>query len=197
MKISDPILQIKIGANLTPSDPNVSGSNHLGFDHQSKVNAAGSVLAARLIFSAAGQSVEFNAANGALTPTTSGTVQVETATVVAAAGATAAGNLPLTLTSAKVAGSPLAISVPLTVAAHSTDDLIAEAIRAKLVTLPAVTSFFKVGGTGPMVTLTSIFGFANDATLNLAIAAGLGVTVGDAQRIELVDPTTSDPTQWT
>lgn len=29
------------------------------------------------------------------------------------------------------------------------------------------------------------------------IAAGLGVTVGDAQRIELVDPTTSDPTQWT
>lgn len=175
MKISDPYLKIAIGSNLTPEDSNLSGSTHVGLELQKRADSTKSVLAARLVFSAAAQTAIFSPNDGNIT-VTGGTAQVENATVVAAAGTTVAGNLALTLTGIKIVGSPLAVSVPLTPAAHGTADLIAAAIAAKLQTLPAVTNFYTVVASGATVRLTSIFGFANDATLNLAIPAGLGIT---------------------
>lgn len=102
------------------------------------------------------------------------TTQVETATVVAAGGCTANGNLALTLTGVHITGSPLAVSVPLTTTAHTSDSLIAAAIRTALA-ISAITTRYTVGGAGAAVTLTSKVPQANDATLNLAIASGLGV----------------------
>ena len=63
-----------------------------------------------------------------------GTQQVETATVVAAAGATSDGDLVVTVTAAGLVGSPLAVNVALTTA----DDTAAKV--ATVVPASAVTS---------------------------------------------------------
>lgn len=104
------------------------------------------------------------------------TVQVETATVVAASGCTANGNLVVTITGSAISGSPLAVPVALTTAAHTSASLIAAAIRTALA-IAAITTRYTVGGSGAAVTLTSKVPQANDGTLNIAIAAGLGVDV--------------------
>lgn len=103
-----------------------------------------------------------------------GTAQVETATVVAAAGATSDGDLVVTVTAAGLVGSPLAINVPLTTA-ENTAALVAAEIRSVLGATTAVTDLFTVSGTGADVVLTRNVPVANDGTLNVAIAAGLGV----------------------
>jgi hypothetical protein len=112
---------------------------------------------------------------GIATIGTAPVAQVETATVVAAAGATSNGNLAVTVTGARITGSPLAVSVPLTTAAN-TAALVAAQIRARFNATAAISSKYTVGGTGADVTLTEIDPQNNDATLNIAIAAGLGVS---------------------
>jgi hypothetical protein len=104
-----------------------------------------------------------------------GTAQVETATVTAASGATSNGDLVVTVTAAGMAGSPLAVNVPLTTDEDSAD-LVAAEIRSVLGATAAITSMFNVGGTGATVTLTRNTVAANDGTLNIGIAAGLGVS---------------------
>lgn len=103
-----------------------------------------------------------------------GTAQVETATVVAAAGATSDGDLVVTVTAAGLVGSPMAIDVPLTTDADSAD-LVAAEVRSVLGATTAVTDLFTVSGTGADVVLTRNTPVANDGALNVAIAAGLGV----------------------
>ena len=112
---------------------------------------------------------------GAVTGATSGTIQVETATVVAAAGATSNGNLAVTLT---MAGVTYPIVVPLNTTDHTTAALVAGAIRDAIDQTQGdtVTAVFPVGGSGADVTLTRATPAANDATLNIAITAGLGVS---------------------
>jgi hypothetical protein len=112
---------------------------------------------------------------GIATIGTTPVAQVETATVVAAAGATSNGNLAVTVTGARITGSPLAVSVPLTTAAN-TAALVAAQIRARFNATAAISSKYFVGGTGADVTLTEIDPQNNDTTLNIAIAAGLGVS---------------------
>jgi hypothetical protein len=112
---------------------------------------------------------------GIATIGTTPVAQVETATVVAAAGATSNGNLAVTVTGARITGSPLAVSVPLTTAAN-TAALVAAQIRARFNATAAISSKYFVAGTGADVTLTEIDPQNNDATLNIAIAAGLGVS---------------------
>jgi hypothetical protein len=102
--------------------------------------------------------------------------QVETATVVAAGGATSNGNLAVTVTAARVTGSPLGFSVPLTTATHTTATLIAGAIRTAFNANAALTAVYTVGGTGADITLTETSAENNDGTLNIAITAGLGVS---------------------
>jgi len=104
-----------------------------------------------------------------------GTAQVETATVTAADGATSAGDLVVTVTAAGMAGSPLAVNVPLTEDEDSAAKVAAE-IRAVLGEIAAITAMFNVSGAGADVILTRNTPAANDATLNIAIAAGLGVS---------------------
>jgi hypothetical protein len=112
---------------------------------------------------------------GIATIGTTPVAQVETATVVAAAGATSNGNLAVTVTGSRITGSPLAVSVPLTTAAN-TAALVAAQIRARFNATAAISSKYFVAGTGADVTLTEIDPQNNDATLNIAIAAGLGVS---------------------
>lgn len=112
---------------------------------------------------------------------TAGTAQVETATVTAASGATSSGNLTVTVTAAGMTGSPKAILVPLTTAAHTTATLIATAIKDAFNADTAYAALFTATSSTNTVITTrkaSSLGFlpANDGTLNIAIAAGLGVS---------------------
>jgi hypothetical protein len=124
----------------------------------------------------ASDSVVIDTVTGIATIGTTPVTQVETATVVAASGATSNGNLAVTVTAAGVTGSPLAFSVALTTATHTTATLIAGEIRTALNANAALVAVYVVGGSGADVTLTRITAANNDATLNIAIAAGLGVS---------------------
>jgi hypothetical protein len=113
---------------------------------------------------------------GIATIGTAPVAQVETATVVAAGGATSSGNLAVTVTAARVTGSPLAFSVALVTGVDTTATLIAAKIRTAFNANTALTAVYTVGGTGADVTLTEKIATNNDGTLNIAIAAGLGVS---------------------
>ena len=104
-----------------------------------------------------------------------GTKQVETATVVAAGGATGDGDIDLTITSALLDEAEV-VTVTLASATHTTATLIAGAMRTALTANANIAANFTVGGSGAAVVLTAIVADANDATLNLAIEGTLGVT---------------------
>ena len=118
-----------------------------------------------------GTDITVNLATGA------GTVQVETATVIAAGGATDAGNLPVTVTSALFTPA-VTVNVALDDAVHTTADLIAAAIRAALTADATLATYFTFGGTGADVVMTrkAAYARANDATENIAWTGVLGVT---------------------
>jgi phage tail sheath protein FI len=111
---------------------------------------------------------------------TTGTAQVETQTIVAASGATTAGNLNVTVTSALVTGSPLVIPVALTTA-DNTAALVATKVRAALNATAAITTHYTVGGTGAIYSLTVIKKPTNsgitDTTFNIAHANGTSVGI--------------------
>ena len=102
--------------------------------------------------------------------------QVETATIVAAGGATSSGNLAVTVTATGVTGSPLAIPVALVTGVDTTASLIAAKVRTALGANTALTALYTVSGTGADVVLTRTVAANNDSTLNIAVAAGLGVS---------------------
>lgn len=109
-----------------------------------------------------------------------GVAQVETATVVAAAGATSAGNCTITFTSAAVTGSPVSVVVPLTTASN-TETLVTAALVAGIAANTAIAEKFSVTRSGSTIIATRLVDadnnyVANDATLNIAIPAGLGIT---------------------
>ena len=113
---------------------------------------------------------------------TTGTAQVETQTIVAAAGATTAGNLNVTVTSALVTGSPLVIPVALTLS-DDTAAKVATKVRAALNATAAITTHYTVGGgTGAIYSLTVIKKATNsgitDTTFNIAHAndTSVGIT---------------------
>ena len=119
-----------------------------------------------------GQSFVLDTATGAITGTVvAGTAQVETATIVAASGATTAGNLNVTVTSALVTGSPLVVPVALTLA-DNTAALVAAKVRTALGATTAITDHYTVGGSSATYSLTTkaTIHAPNDTTLNLAHA---------------------------
>jgi hypothetical protein len=105
-----------------------------------------------------------------------GTVQVETATVTAAAGATSNGNLAVTVTSALLV-SPAAVQVALDTT-MDTATKVAAAIAAALTADPVLGALWTFVGNAATIVMTrkAAQAAANDVTENLAIAAGLGVT---------------------
>lgn len=105
-----------------------------------------------------------------------GTAQVETATVTAAGGATSDGNLTVTLTASGLHGSPITVLVPLLSFVHTTAALIAQSIATRILMDTPASTLFLVDHIGATVRLTRNSRAANDSSLNLAIAAGLGVS---------------------
>jgi len=143
---------------------------------------------ALLVGSASDLIVTLAAASSAGSTTwTAGAAQVDTATVVGSASST--GNLNLVLTAADLTGSPLTVPVALANGTHTSAALVAAACRAALAANTAVAAKFTIGGTGAAITITRVplavytVGSASvptyradDATLNLAIPAALGIT---------------------
>lgn len=118
-----------------------------------------------------------------------GVAQVETATVVAAAGATSSGNCIVTVTGSTLTGSPLAVTIPLTTSAN-TATLVASALAAGLNANAAIAAKYSVTSSGADIILTVKADangnyLANDGTLNIAIPSGLGITAA---------PTSADTT---
>jgi len=118
-----------------------------------------------------------------------GVAQVETATVVAAAGATSSGNCIVTVTGSTLTGSPLAVTIPLTTSAN-TATLVASALASGLNANAAIAAKYSVASSGADIVLTVKADangnyLANDGTLNIAIPSGLGITAA---------PTSADTT---
>ena len=103
---------------------------------------------------------------------TPATLQVETAT--AAGTSTLAGNATITVTGSGLTGSPVAVSVA--VALSDTAATWAGKVRTALAANPAIAAVYTVGGSTTAISLTRRLlipeGYANDTTLNIAIANG-------------------------
>lgn len=182
-----------LSATATPTSTNANGSITVGVS-QTPVRFSDADVAhsLRAILCGSGDELVVDLTDCDTTGSTAfvaGTAQVETNTVVAASGCASNGTMTLVLTSAGMTGSPLNVAVALTTAAHTTAALIAAAARTALSAVAVIAARFTVGGTGADIVLTrlptstftvstgtlSLYA-ANDATLNLAIPSGLGVT---------------------
>jgi predicted secreted protein len=110
-----------------------------------------------------------------------GSVQVETATVVGTIDPAGAGNALVVVTAAGMTGSPLSLDVP--VANNDTASLVGGKIRtfiANDATAAAVRTMFEVSGTGANVVLTRKIPMENDATLNIRIDDGTSTGLTNA-----------------
>lgn len=187
MTLSGTSVRFETLATSTHGAVNVNGSASIGTPQGTLTYTdAPTVAYSFAMLIQAGVTLTLDTSTGAVTGTVAGTNQVETATIVAAAGATTAGNLNVTVTSALVTGSPLIVPVALLL----TDDTaakVATKVRAALTATAAVAAHYTVGGTGADYTLTAIEKAANDATLNLAHANDTSVGITAA-------PTSADTT---
>ena len=178
MTLSGTEVRFGLLATADPTAVNISGSQSIGTSARALVYTDVPDVAYSLgMLIQAGDTLSLDLADGAVTGTVAGTNQVETATIVAASGATTAGNLNVTVTSALVTGSPLLVPVALLL----TDDTaakVATKVRAALTATAAITAHYTVGGTSADYSLTAIEKAANDSTLNLAHANGtcVGIT---------------------
>jgi len=174
--ISNPSAIYGLTATGTHTKTNVANPVTLGQSQASitLTNATKAYTVSATLASAT-DTLTIDTSTGIATIGTTPVSQVETATVVAASGATSNGNLAVTVTGARITGSPVAVSVALTTA-DNTAALVASKIRAALTANAAIAAVYTVGGTGADVTLTETDPQTNDTTLNIAWAAGLGVS---------------------
>jgi hypothetical protein len=202
--ISDSRAVHGLSAVASPGAANISGTVTVGVGQtQDRITSADVAWAVQALLVGSGTDLVVTLAAGntaGTTAFTAGAAQVETATVTAASGITGSGNATVTVTAAGMTGSPKAISVALTTAAHTTATLIAAAIAAALnadtdyaamfaatssvatvITTRKATASYTVGSS-----TISLYA-ANDATLNVAIANGTctGITAA---------PTSADTT---
>jgi len=182
MTLSGTEVRFGMLATADPSAVNVSGTQQIGTPQTTVRYTDTPTVAFSLGMTIQdGDTLTMDFETGLVTGAVSGTNQVETATIVAAAGATTAGDLNVTVTSALVTGSPLLIPVALLL----TDDTaakVAAKVRAALNATAAITAHYTVGGTGADYSLITIEKAANDSTLNLAHANGTsaGITTAAA-----------------
>ena len=109
---------------------------------------------------------------------TAPTAQVETAT--AAGTVTVAGNASVVVTGGGLA-SPVTLAVP--VAASDTASAWAAKVRTALAANALITAKMTVGGSTTAIVLTRIvddYGYANDATMNIALATGTATGITTA-----------------
>lgn len=182
MTLSGTEVRFGMLATADASAINVSGSQSIGTATQPLVYTDVPTVAysMAMIIQPSGV-LTLNTSTGVVTGTAAGTAQVETATIVAAAGATTAGNLNVTVTSALVTGSPLLVPVALLLT-DNTAALVATKVRAALNATVAITAHYTVGGSSATYSLTtsSINHAANDTTLNLAHANGTSAGITTA-----------------
>lgn len=169
----------------TPTSTAVNGTVQIGDNPQvvtfPDVDVAYSV---RAFFALGSPELDLALTTGSTTGSSAwvaGTAQVETAT--AATTATASGNITVTVTSAGMTGSPLAITVPIL--NGDTASVWAGKVRTALAANATIAARFTVSGTTTAIVLTRKPGtvltdgtetvnllLADDATLNIAISAG-------------------------
>jgi hypothetical protein len=115
-----------------------------------------------------GNTLSIDTSNGVATIGTAPVPQVETAT--AAGTITLTGNATVVVTGARVAGSPVTLSVPVVNA--DTAATWAGKVRSALNANAAITAAYTVGGTSTAIRLTETVAQNNDATLNISLANG-------------------------
>jgi len=182
MTLSGSEVRYGVLATTDPNAINVSGSQQIGTALSTlRYEYAPNVAYSFGMLIQAGDTLSMDMSTGIITGTVAGTAQVETATIVAAAGATTAGDLNVTVTSALVTGSPLVIPVALLLT-DNTASLVAAKVRTALGATAAITDHYTVGGTGASYSLTTsaVDKAANDATLNLAHANGTSAGITTA-----------------
>lgn len=174
--ISSPAAIYALSAIGTPTKTQVSGTQTIGVS-QTSISLTGATKAycVSATLASSGDTLTIDTETGIATVGTTPVAQVETATVVAAAGATSNGNLPVTVTGARITGSPVAVSVALTTA-DNTAALVAAKIRSAIGANTAISAVYTVGGSGADVVLTETDPENNDTTLNIAWTAALGVS---------------------
>jgi hypothetical protein len=149
--------------------PAVTGADAL-FVTEAVIGNVASVFAIDITDNDASASTAFSA----------GTQQVETATAVGTI--TTAGNATVTVTAAGMTGSPKAISVAVLL--DDTASEWAEKVRVALAADTDVTALFAVSGTTTAIVLTRLTNlgcaFANDATLNIALADDTSAGITEA-----------------
>ena len=161
----------------TPTKTQVDGSAQIGVGSTVlTLTGATKAYCVSATLASATNTLTIDTETGIATVGTAPVSQVETATIVAAAGATSSGNLAVTVTAAGVTGSPLAIPVALVTGVDTTASLIGSKVRTALGANTALTALYTVGGSGANITLTRTVAANNDTTLNIAVAAGLGVS---------------------
>jgi hypothetical protein len=194
MNLSNARATFGLQAKATPTSSNISGTVQIGANNETaSFPNADVAYSLRAIFAGTADNLVIDLTDCDTTGSTAfvaGTAQVETATITAASGATSSGTMTMVLASAGMTGSPLNVPVALVTGTHTTAALIASAARAALSANAVVAARFSIGGTGANIVLTrkptsthsvptgtlNLYA-ANDTTLNLAIPAGLGVTL--------------------
>lgn len=172
MNLTGTEVRVGMTAAANVSSVNTTGSVTIGTHVAALVYTDAPTVAYSLRMDvASGETLTLAMGTGAVTGSDPGVLQVETATVIAAAGATTAGDATVIVTAANLTGSPLTVSVPL-ILTDNTASLVATKIRAALTANAAIASIFTVGGATADITLTAKIAIANDPTLNISIANG-------------------------
>ena len=172
MNLTGTEVRVGMTAAANVSSVNTTGSVTIGTPVAALVYTDAPTVAYSLRMDvASGETLTLAMGTGAVTGSDPGVLQVETATVIAAAGATTAGDATVIVTAANLTGSPLTVSVPL-ILTDNTASLVATKIRAALTANAAIASIFTVGGATADITLTAKIAIANDPTLNMSIANG-------------------------
>jgi len=144
-----------VGATTYPTG---SGAVSLGIENQTvRLTDADVFYAIQALVVGGASDLVIVTSTGAKTGSTAwtaGSAQVETATVVAAGGATSSGNLEVVVASAGMAGTPLTVNVPLVQATHTTAALIAQAIVDALNANTVVAARFTATRSTAAVVLT-------------------------------------------
>ena len=172
MNLTGTEVRVGMTAAANVSSVNTTGSVTIGTPVAALVYAEAPTVAYSLRMDIAeGEILVLDPETGAVTGSDPGVLQVETATVIAAAGATTARDATIIVTASNLIGSPLTVSVPLLLT-DNTAALVATKIRAQLDAVFAINSIFTVGGSGSDVSLTAKNAIGNDIELNISIANG-------------------------
>ena len=190
MTLTNPRATFGLNARTTPTKSGTSGTVQIGASNETVTLTNTKQVSFDAIIVGSGSDLVIDISdldNTGSTVWAAGTLQVETATVVAASGATGNGNVTVTVTATGMTGSPKAISVALTTA-HTSAPPIATAIAAGLNADTAYAALFTATSSGANVITTrkvtntytlngtSVPIRPANITLNVAIAGVLGIT---------------------